>query len=127
MAPTQLDSIDGLGDVTAAQYVSTTTAPVAQPAAAAAPMVSAAPATAQPSAEVAAPVAEAAAEAPVSTAMTNRQDPRFARYFKMVDMGVPLQAVKGKFAVETGCDPSIMEYVPAAWSGVAACSLLCCE
>eukprot|EP00045_Choanoeca_perplexa_P001627 m.20964 g.20964 ORF g.20964 m.20964 type:complete len:231 (+) comp11078_c0_seq1:128-820(+) len=108
----KLDSIDGLGDVTAEQYVSTTTAPAA-PAPAAATTVApvdtpavTAPAVVEPAAPTAEPVMEAA---PAGTVMTNRQDPRFARYFKMVDMGVPVQAVKGKFAVETGCDPNIMD------------------
>ena len=103
-----MDSIDGLGDVTAEQYVSTTTAPAAQAVSAptAAPAAVAAPAA--PTA-AAAPAAEPAAEPAVATGMTNKDDPRFSRYFKMVGMGVPLQAVKGKFAVETGCDPSILE------------------
>jgi WASH complex subunit CCDC53 len=40
--------------------------------------------------------------------MTVRQDPRFSKYFKMVEMGVPFPAVQNKFAAETGMNPAIL-------------------
>lgn len=36
------------------------------------------------------------------------QDPRFAKFFKMVQVGVPIQAVKNKMEAEN-LDPSILE------------------
>jgi hypothetical protein len=38
-----------------------------------------------------------------------RQDPRFAKYFRMMEMGVPQPAVLLKFAAETGMDASILK------------------
>ena len=38
-----------------------------------------------------------------------KDDPAFAKYFKMEKMGVPRPAVAMKFAQETGMDPSLLD------------------
>ncbi|XP_072045603.1 WASH complex subunit 3-like [Amphiura filiformis] len=61
-----------------------------------------------PAAEEAAanvPAIEAQPEAP---AMTVSQDPRYAKYFKMVNMGVPANALKQKLLSE-GLDPDYLD------------------
>ncbi|EDQ91725.1 uncharacterized protein MONBRDRAFT_22818 [Monosiga brevicollis MX1] len=111
----KLQSIEGLDGVTGEQYVSTTQTPAAP--AASAPSASAAPAPTEsnnapvaPAPDAAPNAAPAAPEAePETPRMTNRDDPRYKKYFKMMDMGVPLPAVQTKFALETGADPSILE------------------
>ncbi|KAK7492006.1 hypothetical protein BaRGS_00016670 [Batillaria attramentaria] len=45
-------------------------------------------------------------EAPAATPVS--KDPRYMRYFKMVQVGVPPQAVKGKMAAE-GLDPDLLD------------------
>ncbi|XP_033470804.1 WASH complex subunit 3 [Epinephelus lanceolatus] len=50
------------------------------------------------------PKAEAAAE----NVMTVAKDPRYARYLKMVQVGVPVMAIKNKMVLE-GLDPSLLD------------------
>ena len=42
--------------------------------------------------------------------MTNREDPRYEKYFKMLRLGVPEPSVQQKMMAE-GFDPSILSYV----------------
>ncbi|XP_019620936.1 PREDICTED: WASH complex subunit CCDC53-like isoform X1 [Branchiostoma belcheri] len=56
--------------------------------------------------EAAAPPPEEAA--PAAPTMTVAQDPRYAKYFKMINMGVPVQALKTKVAME-GLDPDLLD------------------
>ncbi|XP_062374558.1 WASH complex subunit 3 [Sardina pilchardus] len=55
---------------------------------------------------------EAAAEPKVesaeSSAMTVAKDPRYARYLKMVQVGVPVMAIKNKMVLE-GLDPNLLD------------------
>lgn len=44
----------------------------------------------------------------ISNGIIASQDPRFLKFFKMLQVGVPNQAVKNKMALE-GLDPSILE------------------
>jgi WASH complex subunit CCDC53 len=50
--------------------------------------------------------------AAASGGMKNKDDPRYARYFKMLFLGVALANVQNKMMLE-GVDPSILEYVEA--------------
>lgn len=50
------------------------------------------------------PKAEAAAE----NVMTVAKDPRYARYLKMVQVGVPVMAIKNKMVLE-GLDPALLD------------------
>ena len=49
-----------------------------------------------------------------------KDDPRFAKYFKMVNFGVPKQVVSLKFQQETGMDPALLDTpdAPAPPGGV---------
>ena len=38
-----------------------------------------------------------------------KDDPRFAKYFKMVNFGVPKPVVCMKFQQETGLDPALLD------------------
>ncbi|KAF4080963.1 hypothetical protein AMELA_G00155400 [Ameiurus melas] len=40
--------------------------------------------------------------------MTVAKDPRYARYLKMVQVGVPVMAIKNKMILE-GLDPSLLD------------------
>ncbi|XP_051974812.1 WASH complex subunit 3 [Xyrauchen texanus] len=51
---------------------------------------------------------EPKAEAPLENMMTVAKDPRYARYLKMVQVGVPVMAIKNKMVME-GLDPSLLE------------------
>jgi WASH complex subunit CCDC53 len=64
-----------------------------------------------PTQAVAAEAPAAAAEAPaeVQAGPKVKDDPRFAKYFKMVNFGVPKQVVSLKFQQETGCDPALLD------------------
>lgn len=44
----------------------------------------------------------------VENVMTVAKDPRYARYFKMVQVGVPVMAIKNKMILE-GLDPSLLD------------------
>ncbi|TRZ03861.1 hypothetical protein DNTS_000494 [Danionella cerebrum] len=63
-----------------------------------------------------APVAsqeEAKEAAPVENLLTVAKDPRYARYLKMVQVGVPVMAIKNKMMME-GLDPSLLDTPDAA-------------
>ncbi|XP_048011044.1 WASH complex subunit 3 [Megalobrama amblycephala] len=51
---------------------------------------------------------EPKAEAPAENIMTVAKDPRYARYLKMVQVGVPVMAIKNKMVME-GLDPSLLD------------------
>ncbi|XP_051547342.1 WASH complex subunit 3-like isoform X2 [Myxocyprinus asiaticus] len=51
---------------------------------------------------------ELKAEALVENVMTVAKDPRYARYLKMVQVGVPVMAIKNKMVLE-GLDPSLLD------------------
>ncbi|CAH1250046.1 WASHC3 [Branchiostoma lanceolatum] len=46
--------------------------------------------------------------APAAPTMTVAQDPRYAKFFKMINMGVPVQALKAKVMME-GLDPDLLD------------------
>lgn len=77
----------------------------AVPAAPALPATPATPVTPAPAAE---PVAEPPAE-PAEPLRKIKDDPRFAKYFKMVNFGVPKPVVILKFKQETGADPALLD------------------
>lgn len=118
-----------IGTLTPASAASaaSATSPAAAPSAVSAPAPAPAPAAAAPAPAAAAPAAEAApvAAAPVAAAapvMTVGEDPRYARFFKMLKMGIPIGAVKQKASLEAGVDPSILDLDPSTPSpdGAAA-------
>jgi len=115
-APASKKATSAAADVPApaAPAASAPTAPAA-PAAPAAPMTPAAPAATAPlppTPAAAAPEAPpAAAAAPESSGMTCKKDPAFAKYFKMMDVGIPMPAVAMKMDAE-GLDSSILSCVP---------------
>lgn len=47
-------------------------------------------------------------EAPTKNLMTVAKDPRYARYLKMVQVGVPVLAIKNKMVME-GLDPNLLD------------------
>ncbi|GFR82165.1 WASH complex subunit 3 [Elysia marginata] len=117
----KLASIPGLESVTAPQSSTTATSTDAGQAPGAAPTGDAsaappappappgpppppggAPATDADSAPAEAPAEEAAAQNPVS------KDPRYVKYFKMLQYGVPPPVVKGKMGME-GLDPELLD------------------
>ncbi|KAK7130080.1 hypothetical protein R3I94_009061 [Phoxinus phoxinus] len=51
---------------------------------------------------------EPKAEVPAENIMTVAKDPRYARYLKMVQVGVPVMAIKNKMVLE-GLDPSLLD------------------
>ncbi|XP_068443072.1 WASH complex subunit 3 [Clinocottus analis] len=54
------------------------------------------------------PAATPKAEAPADDVMTVAKDPRYARYLKMVHVGVPVMAIKNKMVLE-GLDPNLLD------------------
>ncbi|CAG5927468.1 WASH complex subunit 3 [Menidia menidia] len=52
--------------------------------------------------------AAAAAEVVVENVMTVAKDPRYARYLKMVQVGVPVMAIRNKMIME-GLDPNLLD------------------
>ncbi|XP_052410802.1 WASH complex subunit 3 isoform X2 [Carassius gibelio] len=51
---------------------------------------------------------EPKADAPAENVMTVAKDPRYARYLKMVQVGVPVMAIKNKMVME-GLDPGLLD------------------
>lgn len=84
---------------TAPSSIPTPPPPPGTAAAAAAP----APAPAPPTPAIAPPAAESA-----GSGMTNQNDPRYARYFKMLKLGVPAAQIRQKMMFE-GVDPDILD------------------
>jgi len=106
----KLDSIGwmgGGGGATAAASATSTTAGVAPPAAP--PMDGSVPA-APPTAPDAAAAAPAAPE-PVASGPKLKDDPRYGKYFKMLNLGVPRPAIQLKMKAE-GVDPTMIEKDP---------------
>ncbi|XP_068573450.1 WASH complex subunit 3 [Cebidichthys violaceus] len=54
------------------------------------------------------PAATPKAEASAENVMTVAKDPRYARYLKMVQVGVPVMAIKNKMVLE-GLDPNLLD------------------
>lgn len=79
-------------------------APAAEPSSAAAP----------PAAPEAAAPAEVAPEVAAEPEQKIKDDPRFVKYFKMLNFGVPLPVVEGAFRAETGHDPALLQTPNAA-------------
>ncbi|XP_031552739.1 WASH complex subunit 3-like [Actinia tenebrosa] len=102
----KLSSIPGLEDVQAPAAASQ---PASQP-------VAAAPSTPASAAAAAAPATESGPPAPPpepepepeAPTMTVSKDPRYAKYFQMVKVGVPAGALRSKMAAE-GLDPDLLE------------------
>ncbi|KAE8281345.1 WASH complex subunit 3 [Larimichthys crocea] len=107
----KLSSIPGLEDVTVdglsqqkpAQANGPTITNQSQEGPPAEPLPPAEPAQAAPEA-AATQKAEAAAE----NVMTVAKDPRYARYLKMVQVGVPVMAIRNKMVLE-GLDPNLLD------------------
>ncbi|XP_026065540.1 WASH complex subunit 3 [Carassius auratus] len=64
------------------------------------------PVEASQQAQVAHP--EQKTEAPAENVITVAKDPRYARYLKMVQVGVPVMAIKNKMVME-GLDPGLLD------------------
>ncbi|TKS90774.1 WASH complex subunit 3 [Collichthys lucidus] len=107
----KLSSIPGLEDVTVdglsqqkpAQANGSTITNQSQEGPPAEPLPPAEPAQAAPEAATT-QKAEAAAE----NVMTVAKDPRYARYLKMVQVGVPVMAIRNKMVLE-GLDPNLLD------------------
>ncbi|XP_044042148.1 WASH complex subunit 3 [Siniperca chuatsi] len=54
------------------------------------------------------PAATQKAEAAAENVMTVAKDPRYARYLKMVQVGVPVMAIRNKMVLE-GLDPNLLD------------------
>ncbi|XP_031439208.1 WASH complex subunit 3, partial [Clupea harengus] len=54
------------------------------------------------------PASEPKVESVGSNVMTVAKDPRYARYLKMVQVGVPAMAIKNKMVIE-GLDPNLLD------------------
>ncbi|XP_070534845.1 WASH complex subunit 3-like isoform X2 [Ptychodera flava] len=99
----KLASIPGLDDVTAATAPSGgSTAPSSQAPATSTPQAAPTPQESQSTSE------EPAAAEPVASDNPVSRDPRFAHYFKMLNVGIPAQAIKLKMQSE-GVDPDILD------------------
>ncbi|XP_036977978.1 WASH complex subunit 3 [Acanthopagrus latus] len=61
------------------------------------------------------------AEAPADNVMTVAKDPRYARYLKMVQVGVPVMAIRNKMVLE-GLDPNLLDQPDAPVPDGAAMS-----
>ena len=83
--------------------------PAAGAADGAAPPQPAAATNATPNAEPAAEAPEAAPPPTEEPKKKIKDDPRFAKYFKMVNFGVPKPVVIMKFQQETGFDPALLD------------------
>ncbi|XP_071391564.1 WASH complex subunit 3 [Centroberyx affinis] len=78
------------------------------------------PPQASPNIPEAAP--EQKAEAPAENVMTVAKDPRYARYLKMVQVGVPVMAIKNKMVME-GLNPNLLDTPDAPVpDGAKSCS-----
>lgn len=118
----KLSSIPGLEDVTVEgaerrqppQSNGPTAAGQAQ--AGATPVVLPSPESLQSAPEASAPqkaeaepeAAVVAVPAPAANVMTVAKDPRYARYLKMVQVGVPVMAIRNKMVME-GLDPNLLD------------------
>ncbi|XP_008313784.1 WASH complex subunit 3 [Cynoglossus semilaevis] len=108
----KLSSIPGLEDVTVdglgqRQQNGLTAAPQSQPPG----PTPGAPSTAAQTAQDA--TATQRTEAPTENVMTVAKDPRYARYLKMIQVGVPVMAIRNKMVME-GLDPNLLETPDAA-------------
>ncbi|XP_073336786.1 WASH complex subunit 3 [Pagrus major] len=121
----KLSSIPGLEDVTVdglnqrkpAQANGTSTAHQSQAdGPAAEPLPPPGPAQAVPE-----PATTQKAEAPAENVMTVAKDPRYARYLKMVQVGVPVMAIRNKMVLE-GLDPNLLDQPDAPVPDGAATS-----
>ncbi|XP_026882817.2 WASH complex subunit 3 [Electrophorus electricus] len=102
----KLSSIPGLEDVTvdglAQRPSAETNGPAAEPGSGPSPPAEGGPRQQQESPE------EQKAKAVAVNVMTIAKDPRYARYLKMVQVGVPIMAIKTKMILE-GLDPSLLD------------------
>ncbi|GAA6221108.1 WASH complex subunit CCDC53 [Lates japonicus] len=99
-------TIDGIGQQQTAQANGPTAASQSQtggPSAGTLPPPE--PAQAAPEA---APTQKAEAAAAAENVMTVAKDPRYARYLKMVQVGVPVMAIRNKMVLE-GLDPNLLD------------------
>ncbi|XP_070785293.1 WASH complex subunit 3 [Enoplosus armatus] len=62
----------------------------------------------EPDQTVPEPAATQKAEAAAENVMTVAKDPRYARYLKMVQVGVPVMAIRNKMVLE-GLDPNLLD------------------
>lgn len=107
----KLSSIPGLDDVTidglsqrpAAQTNGPSTTSQSQTGPPAEPLPSQEPAPSIPE-----PAAAEKPEAAAENVMTVAKDPRYARYLKMVQVGVPVMAIRNKMVLE-GLDPNLLD------------------
>lgn len=108
----KLSSIPGLEDVTVDGVGQQQTAQTQGPAAASQSQADGPPAGTLPPPEPTQSAPEAAttqkAEAAAVNVMTVAKDPRYARYLKMVQVGVPVQAIRNKMTQEN-LDPNLLD------------------
>ncbi|XP_062860121.1 WASH complex subunit 3 [Trichomycterus rosablanca] len=101
----KLSSIPGLEEVTVDQRLSTeTNGPAVGPSSTATSTASSPPS--EVSGQGQNSLHESKAE--VDNVMTVAKDPRYARYLKMVQVGVPVMAIKNKMMLE-GLDPNLLD------------------
>uniref|UniRef100_A0AAQ4PMM3 WASH complex subunit 3 n=1 Tax=Gasterosteus aculeatus aculeatus TaxID=481459 RepID=A0AAQ4PMM3_GASAC len=110
--PEQLSSIPGLEDVTIEGIGQHPPARPNGPTATVQSQTNGPPAETLPPPEPTQTAAEAAAtpkaEASAENVRTVAKDPRYARYLKMVHVGVPVMAIKNKMLLE-GLDPNLLD------------------
>lgn len=105
----KLSSIPGLEDVrvegVTERLASDTNGPAAPTASGHTPVGPPAP---EPSHQAPEPASEQKVESVGSNVMTVAKDPRYARYLKMVQVGVPVMAIKNKMVLD-GLDPNLLD------------------
>lgn len=108
----KLSSIPGLEDVTVEGLSQRQPAQANGPTTISQSQMDAAPAGSLPPPEPAQtapdPATTPKAEAAAENVMTVAKDPSYARYLKMVQVGVPVMAIKNKMVLE-GLDPNLLE------------------
>ncbi|XP_069048913.1 WASH complex subunit 3 [Lepisosteus oculatus] len=116
----KLSSIPGLEDVrverSAQRQVSEPNGPVSTPVQAPS---SAVPAPTEPQQRPAEAAEQPRSGAAGDDVLTVAKDPRYARYLKMVQVGVPVMAIKNKMVSE-GLDPSLLDTPDAAMPDAGA-------
>lgn len=106
----KLSSIPGLEDVTVDGLSQRQPAQSNGPTAASQSQTKSPPAVSLPPPEPtqAAPEPAATQKAAAENVMTVAKDPRYARYLKMVQVGVPVMAIRNKMVLE-GLDPNLLD------------------
>ncbi|KAK6170791.1 hypothetical protein SNE40_019096 [Patella caerulea] len=109
----KLSSIPGLENVTVESSSSSTPVATSGPVSSEAPAPSQNTAVNNVSSDTATPAAQVPPPEEVKPQQTVSKDPRYARFFKMLQVGVPAQAVKLKMSAE-GLNPDLLDTPDAA-------------